>query len=81
MTEVPLPVALDVPTAAQLLQMSPRSVYRAVSSGDLPSLRIGRRVVVPTATLLVMLGVSQQRAEQTIDLVSLHGGDPVPDVA
>lgn len=67
----PLPPALDARTAATLLRMSPRSVYRAMQSGDLPVLRVGRRVVVPTAALLVMLGVSQQSAEQAINLGAL----------
>ncbi len=66
MTDVSLPAALDVRMAAQLLRMSPRSVYRAIASGDLPSVRLGGRVLIPTATLLVMLGVSRQRAEGSI---------------
>lgn len=47
---------LDVPTAAELLGISTWSVYAAIKRGEIPALRIGRKLFVPTAQLLRMLG-------------------------
>jgi len=55
-----LPATLSVEQAAEVLGISRRSAYRAVERGDLPTLRLGRRLLVPTARLLAMLGVEQQ---------------------
>jgi excisionase family DNA binding protein len=41
--------------AARTLGISRNSAYAAVSRGDIPSVRIGRRIVVPTARLREML--------------------------
>lgn len=55
-----LPATLSVEQAAEVLGISRRSAYRAVERGDLPTLRLGRRLLVPTARLLALLGVEQQ---------------------
>lgn len=55
-----LPATLTVEQAAEVLGISRRSAYRAVERGDLPTLRLGRRLLVPTARLLAILGVEQQ---------------------
>jgi excisionase family DNA binding protein len=52
-----LPPLLGVEQACELLGVSRSVGYRAASSGDLPTLRWGRRVYVPTARLLELLGV------------------------
>jgi excisionase family DNA binding protein len=52
-----LPPTVSVEEAGRLLGLSRRSAYRAVERGELPVLRFGRRLLVPTAKLLVMLGV------------------------
>jgi len=44
--------------ASYLLGVSTDAVYRAAESGELPSLRVGRRVVIPTARLLELLGAA-----------------------
>lgn len=54
-----LPPTLTVEKAAELLGISRRSAYRAANSGELPTLRLGRRLVVPTARLLALLGVAE----------------------
>lgn len=41
--------------AAQLLGVSRNSAYAAVKAGELPSIRIGRRLLIPTAALRRML--------------------------
>lgn len=47
---------LTVEGAARILGISRGLAYESVRSGGIPSLRIGRRLVVPTASLLAMLG-------------------------
>lgn len=46
---------VSVEQAAQLLSISRSAAYQAARTGDLPTLRIGRRLVVPTAELRRML--------------------------
>ena len=52
-----LPPLLSVEQASELLGVSRSVGYRAAASGDLPTWRWGRRVYVPTARLLELLGV------------------------
>jgi excisionase family DNA binding protein len=54
---VDLPPLLSVVQACKLLGISRSVGYRAAASGDLPTLRWGRRVYVPTARLLELLGL------------------------
>ena len=50
------PRVFSVEQAAQVLAISRSAAYRAVRTGEIPSLRVGRRVVVPRARLLELLG-------------------------
>jgi excisionase family DNA binding protein len=52
-----LPPLLSVEQACELLGVSRSVGYRAAACGDLPTLRWGRRVYVPTARLLELLGL------------------------
>lgn len=52
-----VPSMLTVAESSQLLGISLRSAYRAAESGQLPTMRLGRRVFVPTRRLLSMLGM------------------------
>ena len=52
-----LPPLLSVEQACKLLGVSRSVGYRAAASGDLPTLRWGRRVYVPTVRLLELLGL------------------------
>jgi excisionase family DNA binding protein len=52
-----LPPLLSVEQACELLGVSRSVGYRAAASGDLPTLRWGRRLYVPTARLLELLGL------------------------
>jgi excisionase family DNA binding protein len=47
----------SVERAGQILGISRSSAYGAVIAGEIPSVRLGRRIVIPTAPLLRMLGV------------------------
>ena len=54
-----LPATISIEQASRLLGISVRSAYKAAHSGELPSLRLGRRLLVPTPKLMHMLGVDQ----------------------
>jgi excisionase family DNA binding protein len=53
---------ISVPEAGQVLGLERKSAYNAARRGELPTLRIGRRVLVPTAALLRMLEDASQPA-------------------
>jgi excisionase family DNA binding protein len=50
-----LPPTITVEEAGRLLGISRRSAYRAAARGQIPSFKIGRRLLVPTPALLAML--------------------------
>ncbi len=60
-----LPVTLSVNQAADVLGLSRAGTYDAVRRGELPSLRIGRRILIPTRKLIQLLdqlSVARERA-------------------
>jgi len=57
MTLEELPLTISVERAGQILGISRRSAYRAAARGDLPTFKVGRRLLVPTLRLLDLLGV------------------------
>jgi excisionase family DNA binding protein len=56
MTLLGLPPTISVEHAAELLGVSRSAAYRAAKAGQLQTFRMGRRLLVPTAPLLRMLG-------------------------
>lgn len=48
---------MTVEEAGRWLGLSRSSVYDAAASGELPTIRIGRRLMVPTAALAQMLAL------------------------
>ena len=52
-----LPPTITVEQAGQLLGVSRRSAYRAAAAGEIPTIRLGRRLLVPTQRLLALLGI------------------------
>jgi len=52
---------LTVPEAARLVRVSARSYYQAAARGEVPAVRIGRRIVVPGAALERLLRGESQR--------------------
>jgi excisionase family DNA binding protein len=54
---VHLPALLKVEQASALMGISRSAAYRAVATGDLPSVRFGCRLYVLTARLLELLGL------------------------
>lgn len=61
-----LPATLSIEEAGEMLGICRRSAYRAAARGELPTIRFGRRLVVPTPRLLELLGarLPQQKAQQ-----------------
>lgn len=53
---------LTVEETAEILGVSRGAAYKAAQSGEIPTLRIGRRILIPTAKLLDMLGVEEPTA-------------------
>lgn len=52
----PTRATMTVPEAGELLGLSRRSAYRAAAGGHIPVIRIGHRMLVPTAKVYDMLG-------------------------
>jgi excisionase family DNA binding protein len=53
-----LPAAVTVKKTAQALGISLDSAYKAVHAGEIPSLKVGRLMLVPKAWLVQQLGLS-----------------------
>lgn len=51
---------LTVEEAAEILGIGRSAAYAAVRRDEIPSLRLGRRVLVPTAPLLRLLGLEDE---------------------
>jgi len=51
---------LTIPEAAQVLGISRNSAYSAAHRGEIPSIQIGSRLVVPTARLKTLLGLDSE---------------------
>jgi excisionase family DNA binding protein len=49
------PLTISVTDAANLLGISRASAYNAVRTGDIPSIKVGKRVTVPRAWLARVL--------------------------
>ena len=48
---------ISVPRYAQIMGVSRATAYTLVERGDVQSIRVGKRVVVPTAPLRALLGI------------------------
>jgi excisionase family DNA binding protein len=47
------------PEVAEILGLSKATVYAAAASGEIPTIRVGRRYLVPTAALRRMLRLDE----------------------
>ena len=54
---------VTIAQAATVLGIDVRTVSRAIRNGELPALRLGRRVLIPRLALLACLGASEDAAE------------------
>ena len=57
-----LPAVLTVPEAAALLRVGKNTMYLAIQRGDVPSLKLGRRVLVPRDALQRLLQIGEPLA-------------------
>lgn len=55
---------LGIDAAAEFLGISRNHAYEAAKRGEIPSIRIGRRIRVPTAALLRMIDVEPTPAAE-----------------
>ena len=55
-------LAVSVADAGQMLGVSRAFAYELVARGELPTIRFGRRVMVPKVALLAMVGLSPERS-------------------
>ncbi len=53
------PATVTIEEAGRILGLSRSAAYRAAARGEIPTLRFGRRLVVPTARLFAMLGLHE----------------------
>lgn len=51
-----MPLTLTIQETSRILQCGINGCYEAARRGEIPTIRIGRRLVVPTAALMAMLG-------------------------
>jgi len=56
---------LSVPAAGRYLGLGRAQAYAAASRGEIPTLRVGRRILVPTALLARRLGLMRDEAQTT----------------
>jgi excisionase family DNA binding protein len=55
-------LVVSVAEAGQLLGVSRAFAYELAARGELPTIRLGRRVVVPKVALLAMVGISHSHS-------------------
>jgi hypothetical protein len=55
--------AEDRPNAAGLLGLGRQGAYESARRGELPTIRLGRRVLVPVSKLLALIGVDSGEVE------------------
>jgi excisionase family DNA binding protein len=51
MEEADSPVTLTIPQAAKRLGVTRNSAYQAARRGEIPTIKIGKRILVPVAAL------------------------------
>jgi hypothetical protein len=58
----PKPMTVSVPAAGVMLGIGRNQAYEAAARGDIPTLRFGKRIVVPLAALERMLSTGERVA-------------------
>lgn len=70
------PLTLTVEEAGRLLGVSRGAAYRAAACGQIPTIRVGRRLLVPTARLHQLLGLTDQHSP-AVDALDAADGERV----
>ncbi len=65
---------LSVPAAGRYLGLGRAQAYAAASRGEIPTLRLGRRILVPTALLARRLGLMRDEAQTTTSDITHEAG-------
>jgi excisionase family DNA binding protein len=60
----PSKMTLSITQVAEMLGISRNSAYQGVMTGEIPSIRIGKRILVPIKALERMLEGAGQKAEE-----------------
>lgn len=55
-----LPLAISIPEAGKRIGIGRSSAYAAAAKGEIPTIRIGRRVLVPYDALLKKLAAASE---------------------
>jgi excisionase family DNA binding protein len=58
---MPSPLAISIKDAALVLSLSPWTIRKWIARGIIPSIRLGRRVLVEPETLQALIERSRQR--------------------
>ena len=66
-------LVFTVPETAKLLRISLAHTYALVSSGELPSLHLGRRILIPRCALESLIGQSSGVPEGSTARLKVHG--------
>ena len=61
------PQAFTVSEASRLLRLSRNATYEGIRRGEIPSLRIGRRIFVPSEALRILLSIGKSQINKKID--------------
>ena len=69
------PRTLTVEQAAKILGIGRSPAYELVHTGDIPSLRLGRRIVVPVAQFAERLGAARDNVAMIRETESLDAID------
>jgi hypothetical protein len=51
---------LSIPAAGAILGLGRAASYQAAQRGEIPTIRLGKRLLVPTARLRAMLGLGME---------------------
>lgn len=78
-TTTTLPATMTVRQTSTLLGISLRATYRAIEAGQIPVIRIGRRIHVITHKLYAMLGIPLDQATDDPTDDDVNGDVPALD--
>ena len=70
------PLTISVPEAGRRLGIGRNTAYEAARQGQLPVIRIGKRMVVPIAAFEAMLAVQSKQQVVAAELVRRLHGEP-----
>ena len=62
------PLTLTVEQAAKILGIGRSTAYELVHRGDIPSVRLGRRIVVPVGKIAQCLGMAPNQVRHLLEL-------------